>query len=207
MAGRARRFGMMVLGLVTVVGTALAAGPSATAAAAPEECGKGEFCLYETSEGGQVQRLTGQVEGDCIPTSMTLADGTVQRARMVTNRGDLRVVRFNSDDCSGKSAGSLPLFGTSVEDGGPKSFRPIACAIDKICFWENENFSGTKVKLDYADSCSPIGIEGRAVWNLDLRTVSTYEGWVCVGAGFRGNVALGGLGSLTYPVNRISRAA
>ncbi|MFD7583449.1 hypothetical protein [Kitasatospora sp. NPDC059817] len=53
----------------------------------------------------------------------------------------------------------------------------------------------------------PFGIDSaRTVWNRTSKAIGLYEGWACVGAGWKGDVAAGGWSSLNSgSVSKISR--
>ncbi|WP_327389219.1 peptidase inhibitor family I36 protein [Streptomyces microflavus] len=82
---------------------------------------------------------------------------------------------------------------------------PGAYTTGKICFWQGENFSGTKLQREYADSCDPIGTDAQSVLNRSSKAIGLYRGWACVGASWRGDVSAGGWKSFSESVSRISR--
>ncbi|MFD4536509.1 peptidase inhibitor family I36 protein [Kitasatospora sp. NPDC058397] len=203
-ARAARRAGLAGVALVTVAGTALLATPPANAA---EQCWGEDVCMWDQPDGqGQIHRVSVPADGTCIPLDVTWADGTTSQAKTVHNAGSGGLAGFESTDCSGKP---LTLLGPNnyANVSRAHSVRVVDCESGKVCFWENDNFSGSKSTADYADSCSPIGIDSaKTVWNRTSKAIGLYEGWACVGAGWKGDVPSGGWSSLNSgSVSKISR--
>ncbi|MFE3071806.1 peptidase inhibitor family I36 protein [Streptomyces sp. NPDC059247] len=201
-ARAARAIRLVGVALVTVAGTGMLAAPSANAA---EQCWGEDVCVWDQNDGqGQIYRFSTPADGACLALDdVTWPDGTKSGPKTIHNAGSGGLAGFDSADCSGTSLGTLGP-NNYANMSHARSFRVFDCESGKICFWENDNYSGTKKSVDYADSCSPIGITGKSAWNRSGKAIGLYDGTFCVGSAWKGDVASGAFAT-TSGASRISR--
>lgn len=199
----ARRVSLTGVALVTMAGAALLTAPSARAA---EQCWGEDVCLWDQHDAqGQIYRFSSPADGTCLQfDDVTWPDGTTSQPKTIHNAGSSGLAPFLSSDCSGAPAGAALGPNSYVSFNHARSFRVFDCESGKICFWENDNYSGTKASVDYADSCSPIGITGKSVWNRSGKAIGLYDGIFCVGSAWKGDVISGAFAT-TSGATRISR--
>lgn len=188
--------------LVLVAGAGLVA--AAPASAAPITCNLGTLCVWDQpAEAGGYPPANARKKaltpayGACLSLQTTWDDGTTSRAQFYWDLIEYATLtKYESEDCSGD-----PLSVTDSNTAGtiikPRSFRkdlkPDGCDRDKICFWENTDFTGAKSTVEWGNFCRDTGgIAARSVANNTGSTISLYQGSTCLGAAWLGDVQPGG---------------
>ncbi|MFJ7205010.1 peptidase inhibitor family I36 protein [Streptomyces sp. NPDC098789] len=175
--------------------TAAALVPATSAAAAPEQCGSGQLCLWnDYGAAGQFVHSDGVQIGQCVPGYVTWPDGTTSNPSSVRNNLDFMVMAFNSSDCSGTPQRSVRAGTQQDLNAGSWSFRSITCPADKVCFYENGDLSGEFVEKSPGQSCDNATRHGSySVINHSSRAIRLFNSVFCLGAYQITEVPAGGM--------------
>lgn len=184
-----------LVALVLAASTGLLA--SAPAGAAPITCADGSLCLWNKptepdnsgppADAKSVDAKGVPAKDTCLPLTFTWSDGSRSRAQYFWSKLDyVTLAFFSGDDCSGEITDTASRGGYG-NTGEARSVLlkplPADCEAGKICFWENDNFTGEKLTVEWANFCQNNGnFIARSFTNKSPYTITLYEGSYCVGA-------------------------